>query len=127
MASVAGREAEPAGRVFKNIRFLLVMNLGISQGLGVKCEHCHLLNDFASDTKRPKLAAREMAIMLRQIAERLENMTSLATPPDGRGIDCSTCRRGNVVPRVNPHSDALRRPCLIALSAVFPPATLGQA
>jgi hypothetical protein len=83
-------------------QFLLVMNLGFSQGLGVTCEHCHVENDFASDTKRPKLAAREMVIMLRQIAERLEKMTSLATPPEKRGINCATCRRGNIIPRAKP-------------------------
>ena len=37
------------------------MNYGYSRALGVSCMHCHVEQDFASDEKRPKRAAREMA------------------------------------------------------------------
>src|SRR5689334_23312884 len=69
---IAGEENEPAEKVFKNIQYLkntraalllTIMDLGYSQGLGVTCTHCHVETDFASDDKRPKRAAREMAVM----------------------------------------------------------------
>lgn len=107
---IAGRENEKAGRVFKNIKlpgykdvsakqFLLVMDLGFSRGLGVTCTHCHVEQDFARDYKRPKQAAREMALMLKTISERLERMKGLGSKPEDRGINCATCHRGAVIPR----------------------------
>ncbi|MFN0111844.1 MAG: photosynthetic reaction center cytochrome c subunit family protein [Blastocatellia bacterium] len=107
---IAGRENEKAGRVFKNIKlpgykdvpakqFLLVMDLGFSQGLGVTCTHCHAEQDFALDDKRPKQAAREMVLMLKTISERLEKMKGLNSKPEDRGINCATCHRGAVIPR----------------------------
>src|SRR5262245_11025189 len=48
---IAGRENEPAEKVFKNIqwlkstpagRFLRIMNGGYSRALGVACTHCHV-------------------------------------------------------------------------------------
>lgn len=104
---IAGREQEPAGKVFKNIhimtntpaaRFLLIMNLGYSRALGVTCTHCHVEEDFSSDDKRPKRAAREMAAMHRSINEQLAKMQNLETSPQGHFINCSTCHRGNVDP-----------------------------
>ena len=67
---IAGREKDPAGKVFKNIQipwfkavpaenFISIMNMGYSRALGVACTHCHVEQDFASDTKRPKRAGRE--------------------------------------------------------------------
>jgi hypothetical protein len=110
LESIAGREGEPAGRVFKNIRLewyqdipakqlLLVMDLGFSRALGVSCTHCHVSQDFSSDDKRPKRAAREMARMLKTIGERLGQMEHLDTAPDERGINCATCHRGRTNPR----------------------------
>src|SRR5262249_46053575 len=73
-ASIAGHEQEPAGQVFKNVRFLrntradtflTIMSVGYSKALGVACSHCHDENDFASDAKRPKRAAREMQTLHR--------------------------------------------------------------
>lgn len=104
---IAGRENEPAERVFKNIqwlkgvpagRLLRIMNGGYSRALGVSCTHCHLEQDFASDDKRPKLAAREMAVMHRMINEQLRKMQNLKTEPQERAINCSTCHRGAVNP-----------------------------
>jgi hypothetical protein len=106
-AKIAGREKEPAERVFKNIQkmtsipagtFLVIMNRGYSRGLGVSCTHCHVEDDFASDDKRPKLAAREMMDMHRAVNDRLKEMTNLQTPAADRAINCSTCHRGSVDP-----------------------------
>jgi hypothetical protein len=104
---IAGHEQEPAAKVFKNIhimpnapaaRFLLIMNLGYSRALGVTCTHCHVEEDFSSDDKRPKRAAREMAAMHRSINEQLAKMQNLEASPQGHFINCSTCHRGNVDP-----------------------------
>lgn len=97
----------PAEQAFKNIqwlkgipasRLLLIMNVGYSRALGVACTHCHDPADFASDAKRPKKAAREMAAMHREINTRLSGMQNLESPPGNRAINCSTCHRGSVKP-----------------------------
>ena len=107
MEQIAGRESEPAERVFKNVQwlkttpastFLRIMNGGYARALGVTCTHCHVETDFSSDDKRPKRAAREMAAMHRMINERLRQMENLQTPSADRAINCSTCHRGVVNP-----------------------------
>ena len=111
MEKIAGRENDPAEQVFKNINiqwlkgvpagtFLRIMNGGYSRALGVSCTHCHVESDFSIDDKRPKRAAREMAVMHRMINERLAQMQNLETPSSAnRAINCSTCHRGSVNPR----------------------------
>ena len=105
--SIAGKENLPAEQVFKNIqhlkgvpagRLLRIMNGGYSRALGVACTHCHMEQDFSSDDKRPKRAAREMALMHRSINEQLGKMQNLAPRPEGRAINCTTCHRGAVNP-----------------------------
>jgi hypothetical protein len=104
---IAGHEQEPAEKVFKNVqimktvpaaRFLLIMNRGYAHALGVTCTHCHVENDFSSDDKRPKRAAREMAAMHRSINDQLGKMQNLEPNPQGHFINCSTCHRGAVDP-----------------------------
>ena len=107
MKQITGHEQEPAEKVFKNVqimkaapaaRFLNIMNLGYSRALGVACTHCHVEQDFSSDDKRPKRAAREMAVMHRGINEQLAKMKNLEPNPQGHFINCSTCHRGAVDP-----------------------------
>ena len=104
---IAGHEQEPAEKVFKNVqimktapaaKFLLIMNLGYARGLGVTCTHCHVEKDFSSDDKRPKRAAREMAVMHRSINDQLAKMQNLEPNAQGHFINCSTCHRGAVDP-----------------------------
>ncbi|HEX9944298.1 MAG TPA: c-type cytochrome [Thermoanaerobaculia bacterium] len=104
---IAGQENQPAEQVFKNIqrlkgvpagRLLLIMNRGYSRALGVACTHCHVEQDFASDDKRPKRAAREMMVMHRMINEQLKKMQNLEGSPEDRAINCSTCHRGAIDP-----------------------------
>jgi len=106
-ASIAGREQEPAGQVFKNVQFLrntpagtflTIMNAGYSTALGVACSHCHDESDFASDAKRPKRAAREMQMLHRAFNDGLREMKEADTPSDARAISCITCHRGAVKP-----------------------------
>jgi Photosynthetic reaction centre cytochrome C subunit len=107
---IAGHEQEPAGQVFKNVqvlkktpasRFLLIMNLGYSKGLGVTCEHCHVKEDFSKDDKRPKRCARDMQQMHGDINQQLVKMQNLAPNPNGHFINCSTCHRGQIDPMAN--------------------------
>lgn len=107
--SIKGRESEPAGEVFKNIknftkmpagRLLAVMQMGYSRSLGVDCTHCHTPDDWASDSKQPKVIARDMQVMSSKInGELLKNMESLG----GRQaiVNCTTCHRGSVKPATN--------------------------
>lgn len=108
LEQIAGREMQRADSVFKNVTqlgatpartLLLVMNVGYARALGVRCTYCHVENDFASDDKRPKRAAREMAVMHRMINMELRKMEHIATPPtQNRAINCSTCHRGVINP-----------------------------
>jgi hypothetical protein len=112
LKQIEGHEQEPAEKVFKNVqimkaapaaRFLNIMNLGYSRALGVTCTYCHLEQDFSSDDKRPKRAAREMAAMHRGINEQLAKMENLEPNPQGHFINCSTCHRGAVDPLKSEH------------------------
>jgi hypothetical protein len=107
-ARIAGREHEPAERVFTNVRwlkdvpartFLNIMNGGYSKALGVTCTHCHVAADFASDEKRAKKAAREMQVMHRSINDQLRTLQHLDIPVEERLINCATCHRGAINPR----------------------------
>ena len=105
---IAGRDTEPASQIFKNVRFLartrartllVIMSVGYADALGVTCEHCHNVQNFASDEKRPKRAAREMQVMHSSVVTQLRAMTELASQPaDQRAINCSTCHRGRINP-----------------------------
>jgi hypothetical protein len=106
-ADIAGHEQEPAGQVFKNVRFLkdapastflTIMNAGYSTALGVSCSYCHVDGNFASDDKRPKRAAREMQIMHRGFNDQLRTMQNLQRDTERRSISCITCHRGEVSP-----------------------------
>ena len=111
LARVGDRAALPASQVFKNIQvmpnppartFLIIMNQGYAKALGVRCTHCHVEGNFASDEKRPKRAAREMAAMHRMINDRLQAMENLDLPKPNRFINCSTCHRGMINPLSEP-------------------------
>lgn len=101
---IAGRERQPSRLVFKNIKLpwfkevpaeqlLDIMKEGYAKALGVRCTHCHVADDFASDEKTPKLAAREMASMHREINQTLAKMQYLEKEGK-RPINCATCHRG---------------------------------
>ena len=107
---IAGHETEPAGKVFKNVKLpmfqnvpaktlLNIMNMGYARALGVSCLHCHAIGDFASDDKREKRAAREMALMAVSINEDLKKMENLEGKPEEPFANCFTCHRGHVDPR----------------------------
>ena len=103
MASIAGKENEPAEKVFKNIQlmksipagqFVTAMDQGIGKGTGKGCNDCHVTTDWASDTLARKKTARIMMGVVNDI-----NTTLLPKMGPGRGgvpraISCITCHRG---------------------------------
>ena len=105
LATIKGKENRPAGEVFRNVkllkdvpagRFLRIMDFGYSRSLGVTCDHCHVEERWEADEKRPKLAAREMIVMLGQINDLLGKMEHIDnTEP---AVNCTTCHRGYVKP-----------------------------
>ena len=112
---LGARESEPAAAVFKNLKiewlkdvpagdFLGIMNGGYAKALGVRCTHCHVEDDFASDDLRPKRAAREMATMHHDVNQQLARMKDLEGTSQDRFINCATCHRG----RIDPHDPPAR-------------------
>jgi hypothetical protein len=75
-----------------------------TQALGVQCNYCHVQegrggrNDFASDEKQPKKAARGMMMLARDINGKLPMAVG---KPDGAAVrvGCATCHRGVPIPK----------------------------
>ncbi len=62
--------------------------------LGVKCDFCHVKDDFASDEKHNKEVARMMITMAHEINAKF---------PDGKmHVTCYTCHRGATEPATKP-------------------------
>jgi len=72
----------------------------MTEALGVKCDHCHVQGNFASDEKRPKHTARRMLELT--IALNGENFAS-HTPDAGQSklgrVTCYTCHQGALIPK----------------------------
>ncbi len=110
---IKGREKEPAGEVFKNIkgftdapagRLLRIMEFGYARSLGVDCTHCHTPENWASDVKRAKNIAREMKAMAAKINGELLGSIKAFEGREGRErpvVNCTTCHRGQVKPATN--------------------------
>jgi Photosynthetic reaction centre cytochrome C subunit len=107
---IAGKENEPAGKVFMDIdvmqgvtagKLLAIMEKGYARSLGVSCDHCHVPGQWESNEKKEKEAARGMIRMNATINNELL--------PKVRGLDtdhkplvnCTTCHRGQVRPALN--------------------------
>ena len=103
MAKIAGRENEPADRVFENVQVLKgltaaqlvhVMDEDYSRALSWNCTNCHRFanqGNFASDTSGDKRRARFMQQMENDI-----NQSELPRlyPKDTPKVSCATCHRG---------------------------------
>ena len=80
----------------------------ITAALGVQCGYCHVFegpgnpaNDFASDTKAPKLVARVMMQMTGEINQKLA--ANIKKPADQlTQVGCMTCHRGEAIPKLPP-------------------------
>lgn len=81
-------------------RELMDVMRNFTNALGVSCDHCHVekdgADDFASDDKAPKHAARAMMQMAGEINQRLLPTAGLESPVQVR---CITCHRGLTKPQ----------------------------
>lgn len=118
-ATVTSRAQIP--QTFKNLQVLpkdisrenlTLMMKSFAQGLGVRCEHCHVGEgndlskfDFAADTKAPKATARRMIHMVNQLNDLVVGLKvspgtpATSVPPQ---ITCYTCHRGEKKPQTAP-------------------------
>jgi hypothetical protein len=65
-----------------------------AKSLGVECDHCHTPGQMADDGKMPKVTARMMLAMVREINGKF---------PDGKEhVTCFTCHRGSTMPATAP-------------------------
>jgi photosynthetic reaction center cytochrome c subunit len=107
MRTIAGRENEPAGTVFKNVKilknmpageFLKNMDVNYGRGLGMGCGNCHVVGQFAEDTRKNKRVAREMQQMADYInGTQLANIKEL--DEDYVKVTCVTCHMGSGHPK----------------------------
>lgn len=74
----------------------------MSEAIGVKCDHCHVQGNFASDEKRAKHTGRRMLEMT--LALNQEHFPS-HTPAEGESrlgrITCYTCHQGAATPKIS--------------------------
>ncbi|HKS04968.1 MAG TPA: photosynthetic reaction center cytochrome c subunit family protein [Gemmatimonadaceae bacterium] len=104
LATIAGRENEPAGQVFTNVQllkdmparqFVVAMDSTFGRALSFGCASCHVAGDWAAETRPNKGRTRIMIEMVNAI-----NSQHLSKMPAGRSgntprITCITCHRGN--------------------------------
>ena len=103
---LAGKENEPAAKVFKNIqmlkevpagRLLRVMEMGYGKSLGVSCTHCHVAGAWEKEDKPAKQITREMAAMSAAISnDLLKSIKNLKS--ERPVVNCTTCHRGQIKP-----------------------------
>ena len=95
----AQTKVETAGQKFKNIKVLndmpadqlgKVMNIAAAS-LGVKCDFCHVPDQWAKDEKKPKATAREMMKMMFEI-----NKNHFKGRPE---VTCNSCHNGREQPQ----------------------------
>jgi Photosynthetic reaction centre cytochrome C subunit len=101
-----GAYAQQAERKPENVQVLTGISLKelraemtmMSDALDVKCTHCHVQGDFASDGNRNKAIARKMLQMTRSLNE-LYFAAAPATDGTTLGhVTCFTCHRGSAKP-----------------------------
>ncbi|HEY5219206.1 MAG TPA: c-type cytochrome [Gemmatimonadaceae bacterium] len=110
MKTIAGRENEPAGQVFKNVKllkdmpagkFLETMNNDYGKAIGRSCDFCHVVNHWDSDEHKEKGTARIMIAMEDSINNAVPYLVLLK---NRRGtwphIECVTCHRGRNEPNL---------------------------
>lgn len=107
LATISGRENEPAGDVFKNVKllkampageFLRTMDTQYGRGLGWTCSNCHVAGKFDEDTKKNKRIARQMQTMQNYVNGRsLAGIKELDA--DYEKATCMMCHRGTNEPK----------------------------
>lgn len=75
----------------------------ISAALGVKCDHCHVQGNFASDEKPAKRAARRMIEMTRALNTQHFPKYQVKDGESVLGrVTCFTCHQGAAEPKTAP-------------------------
>ena len=107
MRAIAGKEQQPAGQVFKNVKllkdmpaaaFLKNMDENYGRGLGMGCGNCHVIGKYDEDTRKNKRVARDMQEMTDYInSVRLANIKEL--DEDFVKVTCVTCHAGSGHPK----------------------------
>ena len=109
-AAAATATAQPPGKLppLENIKVLTGWDGAqvrdemrrLAEAIGVKCDHCHVQGNFASDEKRPKHTGRRM-LELTLALNRQYFPTH--TPGEGESrlgrITCYTCHQGAAIPK----------------------------
>jgi photosynthetic reaction center cytochrome c subunit/tetratricopeptide repeat protein len=76
----------------------------IAASLGVQCNYCHVQegrggrNDFATDEKPTKKAARGMMVLAREINSKMPEAVGKSADATTR-VGCATCHRGVPIPK----------------------------
>lgn len=106
LATIAGRENEPAGAVFRNVKelkdltaaeFLRTMDTQYGRGLGWTCANCHVVGKWDDDSKKNKRIARQMQAMQDYVNnKRLARVKELDVEYDK--ATCVMCHRGSNEP-----------------------------
>jgi hypothetical protein len=105
LASIAGRENEPAGTVFRNVKynrdmpaaqFVNMMDSSYGRSLGWQCANCHVTTDFSSDAKKDKGLAKLMIEMTQRINKEDMPRISAQNP---HTVTCMLCHRGTNDPK----------------------------
>jgi cytochrome c2 len=107
LATIAGRENQPAGSVFKNVKLLKdmtaaellrTMDQQYGRGLGWTCANCHVVGKWDEDTKKNKRIARQMQAMQDYV-----NGTSFSSikelDAEYEKASCVMCHRGSNEPK----------------------------
>lgn len=109
-AAVAAQEPRPP-RPNENVKILTDLQgqplraemQRLSAALGVKCDHCHVQGNFASDEKAPKRVARRMLEMTRGLNTQYFPKHQIKDGESVLGrITCYTCHQGSDVPKTAP-------------------------
>jgi hypothetical protein len=84
---------------------LVLLMKSFAQGLGVRCEHCHVGEgndlskfDFATDEKPTKATARKMLRMMITINDEMLAGVGDPPAPGTRKVTCYTCHHGSTKP-----------------------------
>ena len=107
-APVAAQSSRPA-RPLENIKVLTgwtgtevrdeMRRMG--EAIGVKCDHCHVQGNFASDEKRAKHTARRMLQLTVSLnAEYFPSFAPAAGDSKLGRITCYTCHQGAATPKM---------------------------
>lgn len=107
MTTIAGKENEPAGTVFKNVQLMKTVPAGqflqsmdqIGRALNRSCADCHIPGKWDADSVARKNTARTMMGIVNDINTNLLTRMGPGRGGAPRSISCITCHRGGAAGR----------------------------